>query len=98
MLLVDDGQQVTRRPTLVGQDSMGTIELCKSRHFNARTKHDALRYHHVGDQQRAGVVKIAYLPTDDMPADLLTKALRVGPFQRHRAVLLGSWQFPIGAG
>ena len=88
-LLADFGQQVTTRPTLVGQDNLGTIELCKSRHFNPRTRHVALRYHHVGDQQRLGVVRVAYLSTDEIPADALTKALRAEPFKKHRAVLLG---------
>ena len=88
-LLVDLGQQVTTRPTLVGQDNQGTIALCNSRHFNARTRHVALRYHHVGDQQRMGAVRMAYLCTDEIPADALTKALRAEPFLRHRKVLLG---------
>ena len=88
-LLVDLGQQVTTRATLVGQDNQGTIALCNSRHFNARTRHVALRYHHVGDQQRLGVVRVSYLCTDEIPADALTKALRSEPFLRHRKVLLG---------
>jgi hypothetical protein len=92
-LLVDFGQQVTTQPTLVGQDNLGTIELCRSRHFNPRTRHVALRYHHVGDQQRLGVVRVAYLSTNEIPADALTKALRAEPFKKHRSVLLG--QVPV---
>ena len=57
-LLAEFGQQVGMRPTVIGQDNMSTMALCKSTHFNARAKHASLRHHHVGDQQRAGVVQL----------------------------------------
>ena len=57
--------------------------------FNARTKHLSLRYHHCGDQQRAGVVKLQYLPTSDIASDALTKQLPADSFSKHRAVLMG---------
>ena len=57
-LLAEFGQQVGMRPTVIGQDNMSTLKLCNSTHFNARTKHVSIRYHHVGSQQRAGVVTL----------------------------------------
>ena len=87
-MLKEFGQQV-RMPTTIGQDNMSTIALTNSRHFNARTKHVALRYHHVGDQVKEGVVKVEYLPTADMTADALTKPLAAGPHNKHKAVMLG---------
>jgi hypothetical protein len=88
-LLLDFGQQTSHRPTPIGQDNMSTITLCESRHFNARTKHVALRYHHVGDLIRAGDLILKYLGTEAMTADVLTKALFKKPHCHHRAVLLG---------
>jgi len=88
-LLTDFGVPEAESAIKIGQDNMGTIELIRSNHFNPRTKHVALRYHHVGDQQKLGEVDVKYLSTDLMPADALTKALRREPFERHRAVLLG---------
>ena len=87
-LLKDFGQQTTD-PTTLAQDNMSTIHLCNSEHFNARTRHVALRYHYVGDQIRAGIIKIKYLSTLDMTADALTKPLPVHSHIRHREVLLG---------
>ena len=85
-------------PTVIGQDNMSTMTLCKSTHFNARTKHVSLRYHHVGSQQRAGVVQLRYLNTAEIPADLLTKPLASEPHRRHTATLLGhrriNWPAP----
>ena len=80
---------VEKMPTVVGQDNMSTLTLCKGTHFNARTKHLALRYHHAGQQQRDGVVKLCYLKTSEITADALTKPLATDAFRRHRAVLLG---------
>ena len=88
-VLDDFGMQTSVKPTLLAQDNMGTIALVQSRHFNARTKHLSLRYHHCGDQQRLGVVKVSYLKTTDMVADILTKPLQGDAFCKHRSVLLG---------
>lgn len=88
-LLLDFGQRTSERPTVIAQDNMSTITLCESRHFNARTKHVALRYHHVGDLIRSGELSLKYLGTEAMTADVLTKALYKHPHIHHRAVLLG---------
>ena len=87
-LLAEFKLQVTM-PTIIGQDNQSTIKLCESTHFNARTKHISLRYHHCGDQQRAGILKLEYLPTADIASDALTKQLQAEAHCRHRAVLLG---------
>ena len=89
--LLDEFGQQTKGvlPTIIGQDNMACITLCESTHFNARTKHIALRYHHCGDMQRLGVVKLKYLQTSQIPADALTKPLGEAEHVRHREVLLG---------
>jgi hypothetical protein len=87
--LLEDFNINTKLPTRIGQDNMSTIALVASKHFNPRTKHIALRYHHCGDLQRAGVLRVEYLSTDIMPADLLTKPLGGAAHRRHTAVLLG---------
>ena len=90
-LLKDFGQQVDT-PTLIGQDNMSTLALCKSSSFNARTKHVALRYHHAGEQQALGAVRLEYLSTGEMTADILTKPLAEPGHTKHAAVLLGRKQ------
>ena len=50
--------------TRIAQDNQSTIALVESKHFNARTKHVALRYHHTAEQQREGVLKVEYQPTE----------------------------------
>ena len=87
-LLTDFGVQPPR-PTALAQDNKSTVALVGSTHWNARTRHVALRYHSTGDLQRAGVLQVRYLPTEHMPSDVLTKALPVHLHRRHAAVLLG---------
>ena len=77
------------KPVLLGQDNMGTLTLIKGTHFNARTRHIALRYHHCGEQQRVGVLEAKHLPTDQMSSDVLTKPLSRVAHERHTQVLLG---------
>ena len=76
-------------PVIVGQDNMSTIQLINSTHFNARTRHIALRYHHTGQQQSLGTLRVAHLPTDVMPSDALTKPLDRPLLERHRGVSQG---------
>ena len=89
-LLGEFGEQTGTKPTVIGQDNMSTLKLCDSTHFNPRTKHVALRYHHVGSQQRAGVVRLKYMSTDQIPSDLLTKPLPTEAHRRHTATLMGT--------
>ena len=81
-------------PTPIAQDNTSTITLVKSKHFNARTKHVALRYHHTAEQQERGVLQLRYLNTEHVPADVLTKPLPRSSHERHTAVLLGLRPLP----
>ena len=43
--------------------------------FNARTKHIEVHYHYVRERFSVGEISLAYVPTQENIADLLTKAL-----------------------
>ena len=87
--LLRDFDVPVETPVLVGQDNMSTIALINSTHFNQRTRHIELRYHHCGEQQKLGTLKVAHLSTDHIPSDVLTKALDRPAHERHTKVLLG---------
>ena len=46
------------------------------------SKHINPMYHYTGDMVRKVEIKLQYLPTEEMVADLLTKAL---PFKMHQS-------------
>ena len=97
-LLDDFGLHVSDHlPTIVHQDNQSTIKLIHSDSWNPRTKHVALRYHHTGDLVKNGVLKIKYLSTDQMTADVLTKPLPSAAHHQHRSVLMGHTPLPIAA-
>lgn len=56
-------------------DNQGAIKLTQNRNFHSRTKHIDIRHHFVRDMCEQGVIKLKYLSTDKMPADVLTKGL-----------------------
>ena len=97
-LLDDFGVHVSEHlPTTIHQDNQSTIKLIHSESWNPRTKHVALRYHHTGDLVNNGVLKISYLSTDLMTADVLTKPLPSAAHRQHRSVLMGHSPLPTAA-
>jgi hypothetical protein len=62
-------------PLVIYQDNQGTIAMAKNPVQHARTKHIDIRHHYVREQVHQGAVELKYLPTKEMIADVLTKAL-----------------------
>lgn len=56
-------------------DNQSAITIAKNGLLNARTKHIDLRYHFIREVLDSGRATLDYCPTNDMVADLLTKAL-----------------------
>lgn len=62
-------------PIKVNSDNQGAILLTRNNLFHKRTKHIDVRYHAIRDYQEQGLIKIYFVPTDQQPADMLTKSL-----------------------
>ena len=56
-------------------DNLGAKKLAENPIFHSRTKHIQVRHHFVREAIKVGDVKLSYMPTDKMPADVLTKVL-----------------------
>jgi hypothetical protein len=54
-----------------------------------KTKHIGLKWHFLIDHVEQGTIKLRYLPTDQMVADILTKPLLGPALARHRSAILG---------
>lgn len=70
-------------------DNTACIALAKDPVAHSRTKHIEVRYHYIRQLVAYGRTSLAYLPTEDMLADILTKPLSNIAFQRCIRGLLG---------
>jgi hypothetical protein len=61
--------------TIIFNDNQGAGQLSKNHVFHNRTKHVDIRHHFIREAVERGDIKVEYLPTDQMPADVLTKGL-----------------------
>jgi len=62
-------------PTDLFSDNQGTIALSKNPVSHSRTKHIDLHHHFVREAIQDKIIWVQYIPTTEMTADSLTKAL-----------------------
>ena len=62
-------------PRVINCDNQGAIALAKNPTHHARTKHVDIELHFIRDHVELGTIELKYCPTDDMIADIMTKAL-----------------------
>lgn len=63
------------QPLPLRSDNQSAIALAKDDRFHARTKHIDIRFHFIRYAIAEGKISLSYCPTEDMTADILTKAL-----------------------
>jgi hypothetical protein len=56
-------------------DNQATLKLTQNDNYHARTKHIDIRVHFICKVIVGGAINMVYCPTEDMTADILTKAL-----------------------
>jgi hypothetical protein len=62
-------------PTTLFSDNQSAIALTKEHQYHTRTKHIDVRFHFIRWIIEDGKVRLVYCPTEEMVADVLTKAL-----------------------
>jgi hypothetical protein len=63
------------RPTVLFNDNQGCIKLSKNPVFHTNSKHIDVQHHYVRELQEAGAIELQYCASEEMVADVLTKAL-----------------------
>ena len=61
--------------TILNSDNLSAQELVKNPVYHPRSKHIDIRYHYIRDVYAKNEICLQYVPTNDMPADILTKNL-----------------------
>ena len=67
-------------PVVLHQDNKSVIELSKNPVMHKRSKHFRISLHYIQDLVERMIIKMKYIITDDMIADVLTKALNEPAF------------------
>ena len=86
--LISEAFGTLKDATVMFCDNQSAIALARDHQYHARTKHIDVRYHFIRWVVERGVVRLVYCPTEDMVADVLTKALP-SPKVKHFAASLG---------
>lgn len=63
-------------PTELGIDNQGALALAANPTAHGRSKHIRIRYHAIRDFIEHGEINAHYVPTNEMLADSLTKAVK----------------------
>jgi hypothetical protein len=64
-------------------DSQSAIDLAENPKHHDRSKHIAIRHHFVREAIENGHIELEYVPSSDMVADALTKALPMASHSKH---------------
>ncbi|KAK9720101.1 Reverse transcriptase (RNA-dependent DNA polymerase) [Popillia japonica] len=69
------------KPTTIVCDNQSAINLAQSDGYRARSKHIDVRHHFIRERVEDHAINIMYVPTQEMVADSLTKAVHKGKAQ-----------------
>ena len=67
------------------EDNQGAIEISKNARFHNRTKHIDVQFHFIREKVLTNDVKVAYMSTEDMLADIMTKYKQRRDFNDYEA-------------
>jgi hypothetical protein len=65
------------------KNGQATILNSKNPQHHNRNKHIDVRYHFIRKCSQDGLIELAYIPTTEMVADILTKALPQHKYEKH---------------
>ena len=88
MLLTELGHPAAG-PTVIGEDNNACLTIATTTQTSLRTRHIRIEWHFIREAVQNGDIHLEHVPSEDNPADAMTKPLRGPAFFRHRATLLG---------
>ena len=74
---------------VIYQDNQSCIQMCTNETLTGNSKHLLSKITYVHGYTQSSAVTLQYVPTDEMTADVLTKALHGKPFDKHVTQMMG---------
>ena len=71
---------------IIFANNQGAIKLLENPRFYNWSKHIDIKYHFIREACQQGLIKLVYIPTADIVADILTKSL---PREKHEKHMRG---------
>lgn len=68
-------------------DNQSAQKLCLNPALHKRSKHIDIKYHFIREMISKNIVSVNYLASNDMPADILTKALSLSKHEKFSNIL-----------
>jgi hypothetical protein len=82
-------QGIAVRSLIIEQDNKSTLAMiANGRAIGPTSRHINIRFFWLNDRLASGEISMRYVPTEEMPADLLTKHMEGSAFYKHRNTLL----------
>jgi len=66
---------IQHSPIIIHEDNQACIEFSNHNVHHAKSKHIQQRYHYTREVIKKGDITLAYIPTSENPADIMTKPL-----------------------
>jgi hypothetical protein len=73
-----------QKTVTINIDNKEAIDYAKNAQFSQRTKHIDIKHYFIRDHLDKGEIKLAYIPSQENIADILTKSLDKTRFERLR--------------
>ena len=87
--LLNDLKSESCQSATIFEDNQGAIALSKNPVNHQRAKHINISYHFIRSTQETGKVTIKYCSTQDMIADLMTKAASKEKLKKFKHYIFG---------
>ena len=75
--------QSTNHSQIIFADNQGPIKLSENLKHHSRSKHIDVKFHFIREASQQGLIRLVYIPTTDMVADILTKPLARDKHEKH---------------
>ena len=85
--LLNDLHYHNNSATIIYEDNQGAIELSKNSKHHNRTKHIDIAFHFIRERIATKEIDVIYCHTENMIADIMTKALPRPKYERFRELL-----------